>query len=127
MGNIGDYLLAEVMLWLIYAAMAGVVVATMVSVVRSLRNHTDSMAESNRVPRRAIAYGVAIATLLLLVVACLTGSSAPMIVNGVSFTDRFWLKTSDGIITVSLILTVVAVCCVAYGVSGINRRTPSKK
>ncbi len=127
MGNIGDYLLAEVMLWLIYAAMAGVAVATMVSVVRSLRNHTDSMAESNRVPRRAIAYGVAIATLLLLVVACLTGSSAPMIVNGVSFTDRFWLKTSDGIITVSLILTVVAVCCVAYGVSGINRRTPSKK
>ncbi len=127
MGNIGDYLLAEVMLWLIYAAMAGVVVATMVSVVRSLRNHTDSMAESNRVPRRTIAYGVAIATLLLLVVACLTGSSAPMIVNGVSFTDRFWLKTSDGIITVSLILTVVAVCCVAYGVSGINRRTPSKK
>ncbi len=127
MGNIGDYLLAEVMLWLIYAAMAGVVVATMVSVVRSLRNHTDSMAESNRVPRRAIAYGVAIATLLLLVVACLTGSSAPMIVNGVSFTDRFWLKTSDGIITVSLILTVVAVCCVAYGVSGINRRTSSKK
>ncbi len=127
MGNIGDYLLAEVMLWLIYAAMAGVVVATMVSVVRSLRNHTDSMAESNRVPRRAIAYGVAIATLLLLVVACLTGSSAPMIVNGVSFTDRFWLKTSDGIITVSLILTVVAVCCVAYGVSGINRHTPSKK
>lgn len=127
MGNIGDYLLAEVMLWLIYAAMAGVVVATMVSVVRSLRNHTDSIAESNRVPRRAIAYGVAVATLLLLVVACLTGSSAPMIVNGVSFTDRFWLKTSDGIITVSLILTVVAVCCVAYGVSGINRRTPSKK
>ncbi len=127
MGNIGDYLLAEVMLWLIYAAMAGVVVATMVSVVRSLRNHTDSMAESNQVPRRAIAYGVAIATLLLLVVACLTGSSAPMIVNGVSFTDRFWLKTSDGIITVSLILTVVAVCCVAYGVSGINRHTPSKK
>lgn len=127
MGNIGDYLLAEVMLWLIYVAMVGVTVVTAVSVVRSLRTHTDSTAESNRVPRRAIAYGVAIATLLLLVVACLTGSSAPMMVNGVNFTDRFWLKTSDGIITVSLILTVVAACCVVYGVSGINRRTRPKK
>ncbi len=127
MGNIGDYLLAEVMLWLIYAAMVGVTVVTAVSVVHALRTHTDSTAESNRVPRRAIAYGVAVATLLLLVVACLTGSSTPMIVNGVSFTDRFWLKTSDGIITVSLILTVVAACCVAYGASGINRRIHSKK
>ncbi len=127
MGNMGDYLLAEVMLWLIYAAMVIVAVVTVLSVVHSLRTHTDSMAASNRVPRRAIAYGVAVATLLLLAVACLTGSSTPLIVNGVSFTDRFWLKTSDGIITVSLILTVVAACCVAYGVSGINRRIHLKK
>lgn len=99
MTNIGDYLLAEVILWFIYATIIIVAIVMVLSVVRSLRNRTDSIAESNRVPRRKIAYGVAITTLLFLTIACLAGSSTPIIINGISYTDRFWLKTTDGLIT----------------------------
>ena len=73
MTNIGDYLLAEVILWFIYATIIIVAIVMVLSVVRSLRNRTDSIAESNRVPRRKIAYGVAITTLLFLTIACLAG------------------------------------------------------
>ena len=118
MTNIGDYLLAEVILWLIYATIIIVAIVMVLS---------DSIAESNRVPRRRIAYGVAITTLLFLTIACLAGSSTPIIINGISYTDRFWLKTTDGLITVSLIMMVVAACFVAYGLSGINRRIHQKK
>ena len=127
MTNIGDYLLAEVILWFIYATIIIVAIVMVWSVVRSLRNRTDSIAESNRVPRRKIAYGVAITTLLFLTIACLAGSSTPIIINGINYTDRFWLKTTDGLITVSLIMMVVAACFVAYGLSGINRRIHQKK
>ena len=127
MTNIGDYLLAEVILWLIYATIIIVAIVMVLSVVRSLRNRTDSIAESNRVPRRRIAYGVAITTLLFLTIACLAGSSTPIIINGISYTDRFWLKTTDGLITVSLIMMVVAACLVAFGLSGINSRIHQKK
>lgn len=127
MTNIGDYLLAEVILWFIYATIIIVAIVMVLSVVRSLRNRTDSIAESNRVPRRKIAYGVAITTLFFLTIACLAGSSTPIIINGISYTDRFWLKTTDGLITVSLIMMVVAACFVAYGLSGINRCIRQKK
>ena len=116
MANLGNYLLAEVMLWLMYAALLTAVV------VRSFRQRSDSIASSNRVPRKRIAWGVTGFTVLLLVITCLAGSSQPLIINGISYTDRFWLKTTDGLIVSSAILILIAACFVVYGVSGLNRK-----
>ena len=122
MANLGSYLLAEVMLWLMYAALAVALVAAVVSAVHSLRHRSDSIASSNRVPRKRIAWGVTIFTVLLLAIACLAGSSQPLIINGISYTDRFWLKTTDGLMMSCVILFVIAGCFVIYGISGINRK-----
>lgn len=122
MANIGNYLLAEVMLWLMYAALLTAIVVAVISAVRSFRLRTESIAMSNRVPRRWIAWGVVVFTILLLAITCLLGSSQPLIINGISYTDRFWLKTTDGLIYSSIILFVIAGCFVIYGISGLNRK-----
>ena len=122
MANIGNYLLAEVMLWLMYAALLTAMVVAVISAVRSFRLRTESIAMSNRVPRRWIAWGVVVFTILLLAITCLLGSSQPLIINGISYTDRFWLKTTDGLIYSSIILFVIAGCFVIYGIPGLNRK-----
>ena len=123
MNSLGNYLLAEVMLWLMYAALAVALVVAVMSAVRSFQYRADSLAASNRVPRRKIAWGVTAFTIVLLVVACLLGSAQPLIINGVSYTDRFWLKTTDGLIVSAVILMVIAACFVLYGMSGLNRKS----
>ncbi|MBQ7419198.1 MAG: hypothetical protein IJV17_00495 [Prevotella sp.] len=122
MAEAGNYLLAEVMLWLMYAALLTAIVVTVVCAVRSFRHRSESIAASNRVPRRQIAWGVLVFTIVLLAGACLLGSAQPLIINGVSYTNTFWLKTTDGLIVTSLILFVIAACFVAFGVSGLNRK-----
>ena len=122
MANIGNYLLAEVMLWLMYAALLTAVVVAVISAVRSFRLRTESIAMSNKVPCRWIAWGVVGFTIILLAITCLLGSSQPLIINGISYTDRFWLKTTDGLIYSSIILFVIAGCFVIYGISGLNRK-----
>ena len=122
MANIGNFLLAEVMLWLMYAALLTAVVVAVISAVRSFRLRTESIAMSNKVPRRWIAWGVVGFTIILLAITCLLGSSQPLIINGISYTDRFWLKTTDGLIYSSIILFVIAGCFVIYGISGLNRK-----
>ena len=122
MENLGGYLLAEVMLWLMYAMLLVALVAAVVSAVRSFHFRADSIASSNRVPRKWIAWGVAAFVVVLLVVTCLAGSSQPLIINGISYTDRFWLKTTDGLIVSSLVLIIIAACGVVYGISGANRK-----
>ncbi len=118
----GGYILAEVMLWLMYAMLFVALVAAVASAVHSFRHRYDSIAASNRVPRKYIAWGVAGFTILLLLITCLTGSSQPLIINGISYTDRFWLKATDGLIVSSVILMVIAACFVIYGISGMNRK-----
>lgn len=114
--------MAEVMLWLMYAMLLVALVAAVVSAVRSFQYRSDSIAASNRVPRKKIAWGVMGFTVVLLAVTCLLGSSQPLIINGISYTDRFWLKTTDGLIVSSVILILIAACGVVYGISGVNRR-----
>lgn len=122
MEHIGGYLLAEVMLWLMYATLVIALVAAIISAVHSFRHRYDSIASSNKIPRKRIAWGVTGCTILMLVITCLTGSSQPLIINGISYTDRFWLKTTDGLIISSAILIIIAGCFVIYGMSGVNRK-----
>lgn len=118
----GNLLLAEVMLWLMYGMLLVALVAAVASAVRSFVNRSDSISSSNRVPRKWIAWGVLLFTAVLLLVTCLTGSSQPLIINGISYTDRFWLKVTDGLIISSVVLMVIAACGVIYGISGLNRK-----
>ena len=110
----GSLLLAEVMLWLVYATVAVAVAVTVFSVVRPLLI----------APRRQAAgrgWLIVVFTALLLLVTWLLGSDRPLVVNGTVFSDAFWLKSTDMLIVSSLILIVVAVALVCFGVTGLSR------
>ena len=116
----GSLLLAEVMLWLVYATVAVAVAVTVFSAVRPLLI----------APRRQTAgrgWLIVAFTALLLVVTWLLGSDRPLVVNGTVFSDAFWLKSTDMLIVSSLILIVVAVALVCFGVTGLNRKIGNGK
>ena len=97
-------ILADIMLWLMYVAVAAAVVVTVVSMVHTLRQRTKADEVVNGVPRTRMALVVTAAFLICLVLTFLLGSSEPVMTNGKLFTDAFWLKITDMFIYTSLIL-----------------------
>ena len=99
-------LVADIMLWLMYIAVAAALIVTVVSVVRTVRLRTKDDEVVNGVPRTRMAWIVVVAFLLCLVLTFLLGSSEPVRTNGKLFTDAFWLKATDMFIYTSLILII---------------------
>ena len=62
-----------------------------------------------------------------MLITFLLGSAEPVTVNGVEFADTFWLKATDMFINTSLVLLLVAVCGVAFGLSGYCRKMGIRK
>ena len=98
--------IADIMLWLMYIAMAVAVIVTIVSMARTVRLRTKDEEVVNGVPRTRMAWIVIVAFLLCLVLTFLLGSSEPVRTNGELFTDTFWLKAADMFIYTSLILII---------------------
>lgn len=92
------------------------------SVLRALKIRGKGEAYDNNIPVKRIGYTIFFGVLGLLIVTFALGSSSQMLINGVQFTDKFWLKFSDMLISTSLILAVVAVGAVVYGSSKSIRR-----
>ena len=99
-------LVADIMLWLMYIAIAVAVIVTIVSMVHTVRLRTKDDEVVNLVPRTRMAWIVVAAFLLCLVLTFLLGSSEPVRTNGKLFTDTFWLKAADMFIYTSLILII---------------------
>ena len=99
-------LIADIMLWLMYIAVAAALVVTVVSVVKTLRLRTKDDEVVNGVPRTRMAWVVGVAFLLCLVLTFVLGSSEPVRTIGELFTDAFWLKAADMFIYTSLILII---------------------
>lgn len=94
--------------WLLYIMLALTVVLTLVSVVRAWINRDKTADVQNRIPVARIRY-VAIAVLVVcLLLTYVFGSSSPLNINGVLFTDTFWLKLSDMFLNTAFFLIVVA-------------------
>ena len=92
------------------------------AVVRALRIRGKGESYNNNIPVKKISYSVSIGVLGLLLLTFFIGSSAEMLINGVWFTDHFWLKTSDMFIYTSLVLIVIAIGAVIYGATKYTRR-----
>lgn len=124
--NFNAPILTDALLWFVYLLLAAAVAVAVVAVVRGLRlrNKTDMVV--NGIPAAKIARGSAILLVATLVVTFALGSSSPLSINGVDYTDTFWLKATDMFIYTSAVLLVVAVAAMGYGLSGRNRRVNGK-
>lgn len=83
-------------------------------------NSKDGMI--HQIPRRKIARLVWGGTFVLLFLTFLTGSSSPMLVNGMEFTDWTWLKVSDMFVLTSLLMLLCAIVVVAFGATRYVRK-----
>lgn len=92
------------------------------SVLRTLKVRGKSESVDNNIPTRKISYAVVLTTLASLLLFFFAGSSRPMTVNGVSYTDGFWLKTADMFIYTSLLMIAAGVGVVVYGAMKYNRK-----
>lgn len=116
-------LLTDLVLVFIYVLVTVTLVLAVASVTLSVKTRDKStQGIVNNVPAAKIALGT---TALLFACLCLTfatGSDEPVTVNGTKYADWFWLKTTDMFINTSFVLLAVAVCGVAFGISGYNRK-----
>lgn len=112
----------DIELALMYAAILAAVAAIAWSAVKALRMRNGMASNDNHIPARKIAGATVVLLVVSLLVTFLSGSAAPMHVNGTEYAQRFWLKTSDMLINTSLILLVIAVIGVVFSISGYCRR-----
>lgn len=93
------------------------------SLVRGLKIRGKGEKQENNVPVKKIGYSVTVGTVVLLAVTFLLGSSDPMSINGVPYTQVFWLKAADMLISSSLVLMVVAAGAMIFGATKYVRRS----
>ncbi len=94
--------------WLLYVMLVLAVTVAVVSVIRAWIHRDRSSDVQNRIPvtrMRWVAIGVVAVCLLL---TYLFGSSSPLSINGVKYTNTFWLKLSDMFLYTATFLIVVA-------------------
>lgn len=116
-------LLTDIVLVFIYALIILSLILVVVAVILSAKTR-DWSAQGivNNVPAAKIALSTAVLLFASLSLTFMLGSNEPLIVNGTKYADWFWLKATDMFINTSLVLLTVAVCGVAFGVSGYNRK-----
>ena len=85
------------------------------AVVSTLRRKGMGEAIVNGVPALRVAIGVAVVTVLTLLVSFLAGSTQPLRVNGKVFDSVLSLRAADMFVASSLVMVVLAIAVVAYG------------
>jgi len=119
-------LFVSILLYTIYALLAVAFVLVIWSMVRSFRrNRAEGV--SNGLPVRRMAWGVVALVVAVLALTALLASTKPMVINGRTYDNEFWLRTSDMLIVTSLILIFIAIAGVIFGISGLSRKLDKHK
>lgn len=115
-------LFTDAVLWFIYILVVSACGVALCSLIRVLRQRDSADDVINNLPAARIKYGVFGLLAALLVLTFLFGSTEPVLVNGVKYTDAVWLRLTDMFLNTSLVLLVVAAIGVAFGLSGSSRK-----
>ncbi|MGI6223426.1 MAG: hypothetical protein ACOYJG_07435 [Prevotella sp.] len=123
--NFNDPVFTDALIVLMWLMLIGILGITIWSIATTLKKRGKAQRLENGIPVKKISYGVLIGTLILLILSLAFGSTEPMRINGVMFTDKFWLRISDMFISMSVIMMIVAVAAVVY--SGWRNRRLHRK
>ncbi len=120
-------LLTDAVLVFVYLLVVGALIIMAYSVVRSIKRMDKSVSITNNVPESKILWCTVVMLLCCMIITFLLGSSQSVQVNGVEFTQTFWLKATDMFINTVIVMLIVAVLGVAFGISGYSRKLRLKK
>ena len=110
--NFNEPLLTTVVIVVMWLMLVAALVAAVLSVVRSLKVRDKQQSTLNGIPVRRLALLSGGGLLLCLLLTFLTGSSAPMLINGQRYADSMWLKVADMFINTAIILLLIAIVAV---------------
>jgi len=120
--NVNSPVFVDAILYTMYGLLALATLLTVWSMGRSMSRMRRTGGRSNGIPVRLIALLTILLTGVALVVTYLTAGTQPLMINGLAYTDRFWLRMSDMLINTSLLLISVAAGCTLLGLMGIGRK-----
>ncbi|WP_077196672.1 hypothetical protein [Prevotella ihumii] len=115
-------LFTSALIVLMWGMLGVATLAAVVTLIKKARYSSQSEKMVNGIPTRRISLMVSLGTMLCLGLTLLLGSSAQMLINGVPFTDPFWLKTADMLVNTSLIMLLTAALAVAFGATRYHRK-----
>lgn len=121
-GNFNAPLFTDVLLVLMLLLTAGAIGVAAWSVVRAGKVNRGAERVVNNIPVRKIGMAVGVGTAVMLLLTFLLASSAPMRINGLDYTDTFWLRASGMFVSTSLLMIVVAIASVVYGATKYIRK-----
>ncbi len=121
-GNFNAPLFTDVLLVLMLVLTAGAIGVAAWSVVRAGKVNRGAERVVNNIPVRKIGMAVGVGTAVMLLLTFLLASSAPMRINGLDYTDTFWLRASGMFVSTSLFMIVVAIASVVYGATKYIRK-----
>ena len=98
----------SLVLWVLYVLLALALGLTAWSVLRGMRLQ-------GRPPHGRLPLAVAGLVVLTMVATWLLASTEPLSVNGRTYDNAFWLRTSDMLIGTSAVLMAVAAGCMVIG------------
>lgn len=114
--------LTDLVLVFIYLLIGAAVVLAACAVVSGFRKRDRSQDVVNNIPAAKITLGCMALLVVSLVITFAFGSTASVMVNGVRYSDAFWLRVTDMFINTSIIMLVVAAAGVVFGLSGYVRK-----
>lgn len=118
-------MLTDVLLGAVYGIMALTTILAIVAGIHSARLHQGTTSVVHGVPTRKISIAITSLTLVTLVVGFLS-SSAPMTINGETYTDWWGLKLSGMLITTASVLLVAAIGAALFGATRYYRKPHHK-
>ncbi len=113
MFNYESPLFVNIVLWTIYSLLAVAAVLTLWSVVRSGRLRSKDDSHPLGIPARRIAIGTTLLLAVTMAATWLLASTQPISVNGKTYSDTFWLRTSDMLIGTALVMMAVLLIMMA--------------
>lgn len=121
-GNFNAPLFTDALLVLMLLLTAGAIGVAAWSAIRSGKVSGCGERVVNNIPVRKVGMVVAVGTAVMLLFTFLLASSSPMKINGLYYTDAFWLKASGMFVSTSLAMILVAVATVVYGATKYIRK-----
>lgn len=121
-GNFNAPLFTDALLVLMLLLTVGAIGVAAWSAIRSGKVNRGGERVVNNIPVRKIGLAVAAGTAAMLLLTFLLASSDPMRINGLDYTDAFWLRASGMFVSTSLAMIIVAIATVVYGATKYIRR-----
>ena len=120
--NFNAPLFTDALLVLMLLLTAGAIGVATWSAIRSGKANRGGERIVNNIPVRKIGLAVAVGTAVVLLLTFLLASPAPMRINGLDYTDTFWLRASGMFVSTSLLMIFVAIAAVVYGATKYIRK-----